>query len=198
MKKGLEYAFSPEKRALDLAVAVCARPAASAAGALLCRMTHRELAEDDESIFNQERIGVDGAPFIIDKLRTLDSRTGEPFGVIAQLFRQYGIDELMQSKNILHNQMSVVGHRPLPPYEHGAVLANASPALVGRWERVVLPTKPGAISTFSLLNHREPEFMIDRAEYKLECDIKDVIDGSLACDVSLLARTLGAIAGGSM
>lgn len=196
MKKGLEYAFSREKRALDVAVAACARPASSAAAVLLRRVTHRELVEDGQQIFYQERIGVNGLPFVIDKIRTLDSAHGEPFGTIARLFRRFGIDELAQSQNILSKHMSVVGHRPLQPSKQEEVLSNAPQALVERWNQTVLPTKPGAISTFALLNHPEPEMMIERAELKLECDIKDVVDGCLAYDVSLMAQTLGAIARG--
>ena len=80
------------------------------------------------AIFRQERLGLNGKPFMIYKFRTmrLDAEANGPrwaavcdtrctrFG---QFLRRTRLDELPQLWNILRGDMSVVGNRPLPLYE---------------------------------------------------------------------------------
>ena len=169
----------------------------------LGHVLRQQAGRDSNPIFQQPRLGTAGAVFVIQKLRTLDSETGRPLNRTAGFFRQYGLDETVQGRNIFERQMSVVGYRPLPLAEQAAVFDSADPRLVDRWKEVVLPTRPGLVSSFSLLNHHEsndPQAppLIDRAGLLLESDIQDVLDGSLVRDIAMVGRVLDAMVTGQM
>jgi len=199
MRTGLDYAFSPEKRALDLTIATASTPLALVSRVWLGHLLSEQPGEDADWLFRQERLGANGIPFRINKLRTLSSETGEPLGQIAQLFRRYGVDELPQAYHILRGDMSVVAHRPIPQREKEEVFDNSPVKLVDRWKRVVEPTRPGWFSTFTIYNHGETDKitkMIQRGPMKLEWDIKDVMDGSLSYDIAIIASALKAASRG--
>ena len=67
-------------------------------------------------IFSQKRIGFNGKIFNIYKFRSLligkspDKKRQYIFG---NILRKYGVDELPQLYNIIKNEMSFVGPRPL-------------------------------------------------------------------------------------
>ncbi len=75
-------------------------------------------------IFKQERAGKNGKPFMLYKFRTMKLDV-DPFGPSPKsgkdprltktglLLREYSLDELPQLFNVLKNNMSVVGPRPL-------------------------------------------------------------------------------------
>lgn len=87
--------------------------------------------------FRQTRIGLNGAPFVILKFRTM-SETGQvtPFG---HWLRTTAMDELPQLSHILRGQMSFIGPRPLIPEElselpqipHGTRRLSIRPGLTG-------------------------------------------------------------------
>jgi lipopolysaccharide/colanic/teichoic acid biosynthesis glycosyltransferase len=77
-------------------------------------------------LFTQERIGKDGRPFQIIKLRTMVTNADERWAVpgdqrvtrVGRFLRRFSIDELTQLLNVLRGEMSLVGPRPeLPSYE---------------------------------------------------------------------------------
>ena len=68
--------------------------------------------------FNQKRIGLDGKPFELFKLRTM-TIAPEPEKKIFRLgkwLRKFRVDELPQLFNVLNGSMSLVGPRPETPY----------------------------------------------------------------------------------
>ena len=79
-------------------------------------------------LFVQERVGKDGRPFNLYKLRTMvrdaETETGpvlatsgdERITPLGRFLRKYRIDELPQLVNILKGEMSFVGPRPERPY----------------------------------------------------------------------------------
>jgi len=78
-------------------------------------------------LYRQVRIGRDGKPFVMYKLRSLPSgqeRNGRSAGsgtkirLYGRFVRKWRIDELPQIYNILRGEMALFGPRPLPPQEY--------------------------------------------------------------------------------
>ena len=92
MKMGPEYSASWEKRAFDVAMATLLMPAEKLTERLMRHLVGRALGDPDLVIYRQERMGPNETPFMIDKFRTLDPTTKEPFGNWARLFRKLGVD----------------------------------------------------------------------------------------------------------
>jgi lipopolysaccharide/colanic/teichoic acid biosynthesis glycosyltransferase len=116
------YAHSRRKRALDLLVASAALVLAGpilAVAALAVR-----LESPGHPIYRQRRVGLDGRPFDLYKLRTMVTgaeRMGAGLAVdagdaritrVGNLLRRTSIDELPNLVNVLRGEMSVVGPRP--------------------------------------------------------------------------------------
>ena len=89
---------------------------------LICALI--KLRSKGPAIFQQERAGKNGKPFIFYKFRTMKIDS-DPFGAspkssddtrltkIGKLLREYSLDELPQLFNVLKGNMSLVGPRPL-------------------------------------------------------------------------------------
>ena len=78
-------------------------------------------------LFKQERIGKDGKPFTIYKLRTmaensgsgiLNNREDKRVTTVGKFLRKYSIDEFPQFLNIIKGDMSFIGPRPLSEASH--------------------------------------------------------------------------------
>jgi lipopolysaccharide/colanic/teichoic acid biosynthesis glycosyltransferase len=110
------------KRAVDVSVAaaglVLAAPLLAAAAVLIRLETH------GHPIYRQRRVGLDGAPFDLYKLRTMVSGA-ETMGAglavdagdsritrLGKILRRTSMDELPNLVNVLRGEMSVVGPRP--------------------------------------------------------------------------------------
>lgn len=108
------------KRLFDLSLALLLLPLLLPAMALLALLIRWQLGSP--ILFEQMRPGLDGAPFLLRKFRTMtDERDSEgnllpdhkrlpPFG---QFLRSTSLDELPELFNILRGEMSFVGPRPL-------------------------------------------------------------------------------------
>ena len=107
-----------------------------------------KLESKGPAIFTQKRIGKDGKPFLLKKLRTMYNNTSndhhnvtapndERITKTGKFLRKYSIDEFPQFINIIKGDMSLVGPRPLLAHEQEAT--KDFPEFV---ERYVV--KPGA------------------------------------------------------
>jgi lipopolysaccharide/colanic/teichoic acid biosynthesis glycosyltransferase len=61
-------------------------------------------------VFKQQRVGLNRKPFTIYKFRTMDEGT---VTFVGKFIRKIGLDEIPQLINIIRNEMSFVGPRPL-------------------------------------------------------------------------------------
>ena len=155
------------------------------------------------ALFRQTRIGRDGRPFTMLKLRTMsvdaEDRRGElaahadPGHVlfklrtdprvtrIGRLLRTYSLDELPQLVNVVRGEMALVGPRPPLPDEVARYDADTrrrlavTPGLTGLWQ----------VSGRSDLSWQE----------SVRLDLRYVENWSLGLDLRILARTVGAVLG---
>jgi lipopolysaccharide/colanic/teichoic acid biosynthesis glycosyltransferase len=116
------YLHSRRKRALDLAVAVPLLVVSAPVVGLAALAVRLE--SPGHPIYKQRRVGLDGHPFEVYKLRTMVSgaeHMGAGMAVdegdtritrVGALLRRTSIDELPNLWNILKGEMSLVGPRP--------------------------------------------------------------------------------------
>ena len=139
------------------------------------------------AIYRQRRVGKDGKPFDVYKLRTM--RPGaDPVGVgtpvlegdprvtrVGGLLRRFSIDEIPNLVNVLRGELAIVGPRP--------TLA-AQVDLYTERQRRRLEVKPG-ITGWAQVHGRAGIPW----EERIELDVWYVDNRSLALDLRILART---------
>jgi len=150
-------------------------------------------------IYRQQRVGHHGKVFTLFKFRTMvrESETHGPEFVhendqrripIGRLLRRCHLDELPQLYNVIINDMSLIGPRPERPYFYKQLVAEVpfyaerlevKPGITG-WAQVVY----GYASTPK--EHQE----------KLLYDIFYIENMSLALDLLIAGKTLGAVVRG--
>jgi lipopolysaccharide/colanic/teichoic acid biosynthesis glycosyltransferase len=109
-------------------------------------------------MFSQIRIGENGKPFKIYKIKTMYSSKGTTITTVndnritkyGKIFRKYKIDELPQLWNVLIGDMSFVGPRP--------DVSGYADKLEGK-DRIVLSIKPGITGPASLKYKNEEEIL---------------------------------------
>jgi lipopolysaccharide/colanic/teichoic acid biosynthesis glycosyltransferase len=146
-------------------------------------------------IYRQRRIGRDGEPFDVLKLRTmvpgaehigagLAIDAGDPRVTRAgALLRRTSLDELPNLLNVLRGEMSLIGPRPTLPVQ----VEQYTPRQRGR-----LAIKPG-ITGWAQVNGRASLPWPER----IELDLYYIEHRSLALDLRILARTPGMVLGGT-
>jgi len=187
------------KRTLDIVVAalllVLTAPVVAVAAVLI------KLHDRGPVLFRQVRIGRDGEPFTLIKLRTMEvdaearlselrhrnERHGPLFKVssdpritpVGNLLRSTAIDELPQLVNVLTGRMSIVGPRPALPAE----TAEFDDELKRR--NVV---KPGLTGLWQVEANHKASF----EEYR-RLDLFYVDNWSVAMDIAVMVDTVPAI-----
>lgn len=180
------------KRALDLLVATATLAVAApllAVAALLIRIeTH------GHPIYRQRRIGRDGEPFELYKLRTMVSGS-ETMGAglvvdagdaritrLGAILRRTSLDELPNLVNVLRGEMSIVGPRPTVQVQ------------VDRYsdrQRGRLSVRPG-LTGWAQIHGRASLPWHER----IELDLWYIEHASLVLDLRILRRTAQMVAGG--
>jgi lipopolysaccharide/colanic/teichoic acid biosynthesis glycosyltransferase len=173
------------KRALDLLIAGLGTIVSAPVIALLAVAVRLESA--GHPIYTQTRIGLDGEPFTIYKLRTMVSGaefTGAGLAInqgddritrVGAFLRRTSLDELPNLWNVLRGEMSIVGPRPTVPVQVAQYTER---------ERERLSVKPG-ITGWAQIHGRAALPWPQR----IELDLWYVEHQSLALDVRILART---------
>jgi exopolysaccharide biosynthesis polyprenyl glycosylphosphotransferase len=190
VRLGLEHVhplYEPCKRAFDL---VCASVGLLLAAPVLAWAAVRLGQSGESPWFVHERIGRNGRPFRLIKLRTLRGDVGAyeeaPRGPHDPRVTRYGrwlratsIDELPQLWNVLRGEMSIVGPRPEMPF------------VVDRydeWQRRRLTVKPGITGLWQILGRKDLPM-----HENLQYDFYYIRNRSLALDASILLRTASAV-----
>jgi lipopolysaccharide/colanic/teichoic acid biosynthesis glycosyltransferase len=181
------------RRALDLALALVGSIASAPLVAALAVLIRLE--SPGNPIYTQTRVGLDGEPFAIYKLRTMVSgaeRIGAGLAISAgddritrlgAILRRYSLDELPNLWNVLRGEMSIVGPRPTIPVQ----VEQYSPRQRGR-----LAVKPG-LTGWAQVNGRASLPWPER----IELDLWYVEHRSLALDLRILGRTVGMVRSGA-
>jgi lipopolysaccharide/colanic/teichoic acid biosynthesis glycosyltransferase len=181
------------RRAIDVAVSAALLASTSpllALAALAIRVESRGAV-----IYRQRRIGRDGEPFDVLKLRTMvdgaehigaglavnenDSRITR----VGALLRRTSLDELPNLLNVLRGEMSLIGPRPTVPVQ----VAQYTPR-----QRARLAIRPG-ITGWAQVNGRASLPWSER----IELDLYYIEHRSLALDARILWRTPSLVLGGS-
>jgi lipopolysaccharide/colanic/teichoic acid biosynthesis glycosyltransferase len=185
------------KRGLDLALVVLSLPIALLL--MLIVAVAIKIEEPGASLwFWQERIGRDGRPFRMVKLRSMradttalceptlpESQTQDRTTRVGRFIRRYRLDELPQFWHVLRGEMSVIGPRPeqvplveryaqeIPfyPYRH-----RVKPGITG-WAQVNQGYATGT----------------DETRVKLQYDLYYVQRCSLWLDLLIVIRTFGVL-----
>jgi lipopolysaccharide/colanic/teichoic acid biosynthesis glycosyltransferase len=184
------------KRLIDLLLAtvglLLSAPILLAAGVAI------RIESGGSPIFRQRRVGMNGKPFDVFKLRTMVKRAdelkdglrthnesdGSLFKIrndpritrTGRALRRFSLDEVPQLWNVLRGEMSLVGPRPLPieDYDFG---------FPGMVERLAVP--PGLTGLWQISGRSE----LGIAEL-VRLDLDYVSRGSMALDISILLRTV--------
>lgn len=171
------------KRLLDLAIlALVALPALALA--LLCAIAVR-LTSRGPVLFLQERVGLNGRPFVVWKFRTMLNGdnpvipTADRITGVGRVLRRTSLDELPQLVNVARGEMSIVGPRPTLEYQ------------VRRWtdrQRGRLNVRPG-LTGLAQVSGRNDLSWPERIEY----DLTYVQSQSILTDLRIIGRTAAAM-----
>ncbi len=181
------------RRAVDIVVSttllVLSAPLVAAAAAAI------RLESRGPALYRQRRIGRDGRPFDVLKLRTMvdgaehigaglaidenDSRITR----VGTFLRRTSLDELPNLLNVLRGEMSLIGPRPTVPVQ----VERYTPRQRGR-----LAIRPG-ITGWAQVNGRASLPWSER----IELDLHYIEHRSLALDLRILWRTPAMVLGGS-
>lgn len=140
----------------------------------------------DDTLFTQTRIGRSGQAFEVFKLRTLQDDDVTPIDNRAAFLRRSGMDELIQYKNVHNRDMNVVGGwRPLTPLEYEQSFDLVPGHVVDRFKAVVVPTRPGIVTSFAVETHLGKIDDGDMALERMEMGLKYAQDASYEYDREL-------------
>lgn len=150
---------------------------------------------NDSPIYTQTRLGKDGKPYKLYKIRSMKSGAEKSTGAVwsngkedprilktGKFMRKFRIDELPQFWNILKGDMSFIGPRPERP-EIVEKLKKELPFYALR-----LKIKPG-ITGWAQINHHYDESIEDVKE-KLRYDLYYIKNRSLALDLNIFLLTV--------
>ncbi len=181
--------YGVAKRALDIAVALVGVVVTAPFFVLIALAI--KLESRGPVLFRQERIGRDGRPFQILKLRTMVAGAhllGPGYLVsegdfrvtrIGAFLRKWSLDELPQLFNILRGEMSIVGPRPTLRYQVEQYTG---------FQRRRLEVPPG-VTGWAQIRGRNGLTWPER----IVLDVWYVDHRSLSLDVKILLRTLRVI-----
>jgi lipopolysaccharide/colanic/teichoic acid biosynthesis glycosyltransferase len=181
------------RRAIDIVLGTLAL--ILAAPAIAVAMVAIRLESRGQPIYRQRRVGKDGVPFDLLKLRTMVAgaeHIGAGLAInendprvtrIGALLRRTSLDELPNLLNVIRGELSFIGPRPTIPVQ----VAQYTDRQRGR-----LAVRPG-ITGWAQVNGRASLPWSER----IELDLYYIEHRSLALDLRILARTVTMVFGGA-
>jgi lipopolysaccharide/colanic/teichoic acid biosynthesis glycosyltransferase len=181
------------RRAVDIVVSASALLLTSPL--LVLALLAVRLESAGHPIYRQRRVGRDGRPFDVLKLRTMvdgAEHIGAGLAVnendaritrVGAFLRRTSLDELPNLLNVLRGEMSLIGPRPTVPVQVAQYTAR---------QRGRLQIKPG-ITGWAQVNGRTSLPWSER----IELDLYYIAHRSLALDLRILWRTVAMVLGGS-
>lgn len=152
-------------------------------------------------IFRQARNGWSGKTFHIWKFRSMFVHQPDPGTVqqatrndprvtrVGAFLRKTSLDELPQVFNVLKGEMSLVGPRP-HAVQHDAEYSKRIDSYLARHN-----IKPGITGLAQVRGLRGETKEVDRMQQRIEADIEYINNWSIWLDLTILARTVGALTG---
>lgn len=150
-------------------------------------------------IYSQERIGLNGEPFLIYKFRSMVNNTeenGTPMLAeeddcrltrIGRILRNTHLDELPQLWNVLKGDMSFVGPRPERKYFIERIMEH------DKRYKLLYQVRPGITSNATIYNGYTNT--MEKMLRRLEMDLHDMSHQSLLSDIRIIAKTVLSIMG---
>ena len=172
---------------------------AASAPLILVLMAMVRMSSRGPAIYSQVRLGLDGRPYAIFKLRSMRedceqatgavwARPGDPrVTPLGRFLRKTHLDELPQLWNVLRGDMSLVGPRPERPVFVDK-LEKMIPGYRGR-----MRVRPGITGLAQV--QLPPDEDYDGVSRKVAYDLYYVRSASLALDVQIVVGTALKIAG---
>ncbi len=177
---------------LDILIAVVGTVVA--APVMLATALAVKLSSPGPVFYKQIRTGLDGAPFMVYKFRSMftdaEARTGAVWASkddpritpVGKWLRRLRLDELPQFFNVLRGEMSIIGPRPERP-EFVQMLTQKIP-----YYRQRHCVRPG-VSGWAQINHKYGDTVEDTI-IKLEYDLYYIKHMSFSLDLYILFHTL--------
>ena len=150
-------------------------------------------------IYSQERIGLNGEPFLIYKFRSMVNNTeenGTPMLAeeddcrltrIGRILRNTHLDELPQLWNVLKGDMSFVGPRPERKYFIERIMEH------DKRYKLLYQVRPAITSNATIYNGYTNT--MEKMLRRLEMDLHDMSHQSLLSDIRIIAKTVLSIMG---
>lgn len=185
------------KTVIDRAIAACLL--VCAAPLIISMMVLIRITSRGPAIYSQIRLGLDGRPYSIYKLRSMHAdcergtgavwaRPGDPrVTPLGRLLRRTHLDELPQLWNVLRGDMSLVGPRPERPVFVGK-LEEMIPGYRGR-----MRVRPGITGLAQV--QLPPDEDYEGVSRKVAYDLYYVQAASVVLDVQIIVGTALKIAG---
>lgn len=196
MLKGEAWVNSTLRRERDIVITAALLPVS---GPLIAGgLAATRLIDGKKPLFVQERIGKNGRPFDMYKVRTLPEKTdASPSSVrvtdddaswLGNLLRMTAIDELPQVINVFRGDMSLVGPRALTAGVIKDMSQVLSRVVFDRWEHIYMSAGPGCFSSNGHALHGGEIGPDTGYERRARLDIEDFEKASPVHDMLLMAR----------
>ena len=156
-----------------------------------------KITTQQEFLYTQKRIGLNGEEFKIYKFRTMNiaesgkkpnlkqaSQFDERITKIGRFLRKYSLDELPQLFNVLEGKMSLVGPRP-HAVSHNEFYRSKITSYMQR-HRI----KPGITGLAQVKGFRGETKSLNDMEQRIFYDLKYINDWTLILDIEILINTI--------